>query len=80
MTRDSEAIFKAKQELNLFLKEHPEYQDRQKSIDLALKKAGNQHNRLAVIQSLMMQSLFHLNDALQEIKNGVAQVQDITRK
>lgn len=77
---DSAAIFKAKQELNQFLAEHPQYREMQKEIDIALKKAGSQHNRLAVIHTMMIRSLCKLNDALHGIKQEVTQLQDIIKE
>ena len=80
MTVDCKALFKAKQELNQFLQEHPKYKEMQKSIEITLSKAGSQHNRLAAIQSLMLQSMFLLNNALQGLKNDVVHVQDIIKE
>ena len=66
---DTAALFQAKQNLNDFLKEHPELRDVQAMIEESLRKAGKgTENRLAVIRSLMMASLIELNEALKKFK------------
>jgi DNA-binding MltR family transcriptional regulator len=77
---DSNAVFTAKKALNEFLELHPEMIPQQKKIDEALKKAGNQHNRMETIQSMMILSVIELNNKLQEIKSEAAKVAEIANK
>jgi predicted nuclease with TOPRIM domain len=67
---DTEALFKAKQNLQQFLTEHPELQEKQAQIEAVLNKCNNSHNRLAVIQSMMMESVRELSKALNKLKDA----------
>ncbi len=71
MPVNTEALFKAKQDLNQFLAEHPELVEQQGKIDAALRKCGdNPHNRMAVLRSLMRESLSSLGKAMGELKEA----------
>ena len=66
---NTEAMFKAKQDLNNFLKEHPELQPLQVEIDQMLAKVGNDpDNRNSAIQAMMIAFVRKLNDQFQELK------------
>jgi methionine salvage enolase-phosphatase E1 len=65
---DTEKIWLAKQELNKFLREHPELADVQAMIEENLRRAGNQENRMAVLASFLRESLIELNVALSRLK------------
>lgn len=45
-----------------FLAEHPEYNALQAEITTALSTAGNQHNRLVVLQAMMLDRLNQIAD------------------
>jgi hypothetical protein len=64
---DTQALFKAKQDLNQFLREHPDLQPLQDKIDRVLNLAGNQQNRLAALSHLLNNSLKELNEVLKEL-------------
>jgi hypothetical protein len=64
---DTQALFKAKQDLNQFLRENPDLQPLQDKIDRVLNLAGSQQNRLAVLSYLLNNSLKELNEALRAI-------------
>lgn len=64
---DSEQIWLAKQELNKFLREHPELADVQAMIEENLRKAGSQENRMAVLAALLRESLIELSKALKKM-------------
>jgi methionine salvage enolase-phosphatase E1 len=67
MDMDSEQIWLAKQELNKFLREHPELADVQAMIEENLRKAGSQENRMAVLAALLRESLIELSKALKKM-------------
>lgn len=61
---NTEELFKLKQSLNKFLEEHPHLKSYQDEIEKELDKAGNQHNRLVIINKLLMEKVKELHDAL----------------
>ena len=65
---DTAAMFKAKQDLNEFLREHPELLDVQAMIEENLRRAGSQENRMAILATLLRESLLELKRALQGLK------------
>lgn len=67
---DTVAIFKAKQELNKFLNEHPHLKAFQKQIDEQLKSAGNDHNRRVVLTRMIVEHLTKLANASKELYNA----------
>jgi hypothetical protein len=56
---------KARVALRKFLEEYPEFISDQDKINERLKNAGSQHNRMALMNSLMMEKFHELNDTLQ---------------
>jgi seryl-tRNA synthetase len=64
---DFEKMKKLQDELNKLLEERPELQALQDKIDATLNKAGSKNNRLTMIQNLMLDSFFELNEKLQEM-------------
>ena len=72
---DTKKIFELRREINRLLDERPEYKPMQHQIDILLGTAGNQHNRCAIIQDLMMSKVRELTESmsllLEEVnKNG----------
>jgi hypothetical protein len=66
---NTEKYFKAKQELNRFLQEHPELLPLQQQIDGMLQKIGNNPlNRNVALQSMMIEMVRKLQSAFQDIK------------
>jgi len=61
--RHEEAI----EERDRFLRRHPELRTLQDKIDFRLEGAQSSHNRLVLIQSLMMDSLRELDNELQSL-------------
>ena len=57
-----------------FLEEHPEYEEMQSKIELALAKAGNQNNRLNVIHKLMMESVTELSEKIGDLHSLLTKV------
>ena len=57
-----------------FLKEHPEYEEMQSKIELALAKAGNQNNRLNVIHKLMMDSVTEISEKIGNLHSLLTKV------
>jgi seryl-tRNA synthetase len=64
---DTAKIFALKQEITALLKEHPELQPLQDEIYKAMAKAGNQHNRCVIIQSMMIDKVCELKTKLEEM-------------
>lgn len=67
----TEEVFKAKQRLNEFLKEHPELLPLQQEITKRLNSAGNQHNRIAILNFMMQDSLQQLLVELESLKQNM---------
>lgn len=61
------AIKAAVERRNKFLKEHPQMQVFQDEIDKELAKAGNQHNRMAVLENLLYIKRNELLKALEDL-------------
>jgi hypothetical protein len=63
------AIFEAKMVLSNFLKEHPHMREYQEKIDKVLEKAGsNPHNRLVMLQSMMLEKDAERAAAMRELR------------
>jgi uncharacterized coiled-coil DUF342 family protein len=78
---DKQQYFKAKQQLQQFLDQHPEMKQLQQKIDKALENAGSIENRLTIISTMMFQSLDQLNQQLNEVKQKLVDFQsDIDRQ
>jgi len=72
---DSMAMFKAKQELNQFLQDHPELRDLQTCIDETLRKAGpDVHNRLAAFNVIVRETARELAHRLTELSSTLKEV------
>jgi len=68
---NTQALFKAKQDLNQFLREHPELQPLQDRVDRVLNQAGNQQNRIAILSHLLSNSLKDLTEALASASSSI---------
>lgn len=64
-------IFELKNQLNLFLEEHPELKEMQLAIDLILNGANNQHNRCVLLQEMMKDRVNLLSEKMIELKNDL---------
>jgi hypothetical protein len=64
----NEDLVRALRERETFLKSHPELRPLQRKIDVSLKKAKTQHNRLVVINNLMMEAAFKLTAKLRDLR------------
>ena len=64
---NTKRYFELKQELNKFLEENPHLKELQKEIEEKLDKAGSDHNRMVVIQEMMMESLRDLGDNFKKL-------------
>ncbi len=64
---DSVKIFQLKQEISKLLEERPELSPLQERLDLVLKSAGTQHNRLVMINQLMMDSMNDLKSKMESL-------------
>jgi len=67
VSMDFEKMKKLQDELNKLLEERPDLQALQDKIDTTLNKAGSKNNRLTMMQNLMLDSFFELNEKLQEM-------------
>lgn len=63
----SSRLAEALQDRDKFLKKHPELAVLQKEIDTKLKNAASDHNRMIVIQDLMMASVQELSRKLRSL-------------
>jgi len=68
------SIFELKQELNAFLKEHPELKPLQEEIDKRLEGAGNQNNRLVIIHQMMMSKVAELSKTSKELQTKLENI------
>lgn len=66
MDIDFAKIKKLNQEIKNLLEEKPELAEFQKEIDIILKKVGKK-NRMAMLQSLMLDKFLEMNEKLQEL-------------
>jgi len=74
---DTEKLFKLKQELADFLREHPELCEFQLKIEAELKKCGNNHNnRISVLSQLMRDKLKELGDACKGLVSTTKTITD----
>ena len=78
---DKKSIFKAKQQLNDFLKENPHLQKMQEDIEKALEKAGkDSNNRITILHEMLMASVRelhkHLNDLTGHLKKFTPDEED----
>lgn len=62
---DTKQYFELNQELNKLLAEKPHLKPLQKKIKQTLDSAGSEHNRLTIINDLMMDSVKNLSNSLQ---------------
>jgi glutamine synthetase len=60
--------FKAKQELTLFLRAHPELAPFQAEIDRRLNAAANSHNRMLVLKKMIDHTTQRLHMELQNLE------------
>lgn len=78
---DSEALFKAKQELNQFLEKNPQAREFQKQIDELLKKAGdNPQNRMMALQDMMLFKIAELQESFQKVKDAAESIINTERE
>lgn len=68
---DTEKIFQLKQEIYKLLEERPEYIPFQRLIEEKLAKAGSNHNRMAVLDSMMREKVLELHDAMVELSRSI---------
>jgi hypothetical protein len=66
----SELLADAVRERDRFLEDHPELQDLQKKIDQRLNGAETDHNRLVLMNQLMMESFLKLDEKLQSLREA----------
>jgi hypothetical protein len=67
---DTEALFKAKQELNRFLEENPRAREMQAKIEEELRKCGNNsQNRMAALRTMMIMNVAELQEKFSEIRS-----------
>ena len=64
---DFELIKKYNEEIEKLLVERPEYREFQKKITETIRKGGNQHNRVNIAFSLMIDKLHELDKKLKEL-------------
>ena len=64
----SELLAVAVRERDRFLEDHPELRDLQKEIDQRLNGAETDHNRLVLMNQLMMESFLKLDEKLQSLR------------
>lgn len=67
MAIDEEKIFSLNRQINELLDERPEYKVLQKQIRERLRNAGNSHNRLVLINKMMMEKVKELQKALEDL-------------
>lgn len=63
---DTKRIFELQMEINRLLEERPQYKPLQEEITNKLKNAGNTHNRLVLMHTLLMEKVAELHLALKE--------------
>jgi len=66
---DTKRIFELQMEINRLLEERPEYKPLQEEITNKLKNAGNTHNRLVLMNKLLMEKVAELHLALKEFNS-----------
>ena len=62
-------ILDLKRKINDLLEKHPEYKDFQREIESKLNNAGSQHNRLVLIQSMLIDSVKELQNKCNELNS-----------
>jgi hypothetical protein len=67
---ESDAHARALEERDRFLRDHPELRSFQKKIDRNLDKAHSRHNRMVMIQGLMMDAFLELDRMLQSVRGA----------
>lgn len=72
---DEKKIFEAIKRRNQFIQEHPELRLFQKYIDDTLNKAGNQHNRMAVLEALIIDKRLELHAELVKLQKKLVNLQ-----
>ena len=65
---ESDAHARALEKRDRFLRVHPELRSFQTKIDRNLAKAHSRHNRMVMIQSLMMDAFLELDRMLQSVR------------
>ena len=65
---NSQEVFKLKQEINLLLNERPEYKEFQNNLEMQLKNAGNDNNRMTLLKMLMINNIEILLNSLKELQ------------
>jgi len=69
--RDSQLLFKCLRSLNEFLRENPHLRPFQDEIDKRLKGAGNQQNRMVLLQMMMRDSVKQTSDLWAEVEGDL---------
>lgn len=65
---DFKKIKECREEINKLIQERPELKSYQEEIDRELAKAGNnKHNRMAVLENLMMEKIIELKKQWAEL-------------
>ena len=64
---DTKKIFELKQEIQKLLRENPDLIPLQQEIDRRLKNAGNNHNRLVIIDQMMKEKVSELKCSLDDL-------------
>jgi len=67
MLMDTKKIFELKQEIQKLLRENPDLIPLQQEIDRRLKNAGNNHNRLVIIDQMMKEKVSELKCSLDDL-------------
>lgn len=65
---NSQEVFKLKQEINSLLNERPEYKEFQNNLEMQLKNAGNNNNRMTLLKMLMINNIEILLNSLKELQ------------